>query len=175
MNDDAGPLPVVLFAAWEYEHAYSVGIRRFTANWQKGDAPHYDRRLMEADRNAQVAAALCELAIAKHVNQFWHASVWSAHDHARFAAQPDVGHDIEVRRVRTSKAVAVRRNDRGKAVWAARLLDEEYRSAEILGWIDGELGWEVGRDSGRGYRLVDVRDLNRPDWPVNAASEMPAL
>ena len=31
---------------WEYEHALDVGTRRFTANWGKRDAPHYDKARM---------------------------------------------------------------------------------------------------------------------------------
>ena len=56
---------------WEYEHASQVGIRRYAENWGKADAKHYDHFRMEDNRTAQVAAAVCELAVAKAINQYW--------------------------------------------------------------------------------------------------------
>lgn len=130
--------PIVTLRPWEYESAFRVGIARFVANWAKADAPHYDRSAMEEDRKAQAAAAICELAVARHTNQYWHAHVWHPSDHWRYKNLPDVGDNIEVRRVRTGNSVAVRRSDAGKVVWAARIADQEYRSVEILGFIEAD-------------------------------------
>ena len=88
---------------WEYEWASHVGIRRFTENWEKQDAAHYKRERMEDDRTAQVAAAVGELAVAKVTNQYWGGHVWPGNRHAENRARADVGHNIEVRRVRTSE------------------------------------------------------------------------
>ena len=60
----------VELTAWEYEHACDVGIRRYTANWGTFDAAHYSNKALQEDnRTAQVAAAICELAVAKHTNR----------------------------------------------------------------------------------------------------------
>jgi len=120
---------------WEYQHAAAVGIARFTANWGRPNAAHYDPAKMEPDRSAQVAAAACELAVARATNRYWHAGVWHASEHHLYKHLPDVGSNIEVRRCRTSEAVAVRRSDAGKIVFAARTIDEEYRRIEVVGWI----------------------------------------
>lgn len=123
---------------YEYEHAYSVGIRRFTANWGRADAPHYNRELMEEDRNAQAAAAICELAVAKYLNEYWHGSIWHVSEQNKYRHMADVGKDIEVRRVRTQKGVTVRPGDKGKKVWGARVTDKEYRQVELLGFIPAD-------------------------------------
>jgi hypothetical protein len=130
--------PIITLTPWEYERAFAVGIGRFTANWGVGDAEYYDRSLMEEDRNAQPAAAICELAVAKYTGKYWHAGVWSRGDHSKYKHLADVGDDIEVRRVRTKNAVKVRSKDAGKIVWAARTADPEYRTVEILGFISAD-------------------------------------
>jgi len=123
---------------WEYEHASQVGIGRYTRNWQRGDAVHYDRSKMEDDRTAQFAAAACELAVAKATNRYWHAHVWDHRDHGKYKNLPDVGDNIEVRRCRTRDAVAVRRSDAGRVVFAARTVDDEFRRVELIGYIEAD-------------------------------------
>jgi hypothetical protein len=144
--------PIVEIMPWEYERCFAVGAGRFTANWGTPDAKHYDRSLMEEDRNAQVAAAICELAVAKHTGQYWHGGVWHRSEHSKYRHLPDVGHNIEVRRVRTRNAVMVRARDAGKVVWAARTVDPEYRRVEILGYVNA--------DGCEGY--IDLAELTRP-------------
>ena len=151
----------VQFEPWEYEAGFQVGIRRYTANWNKRDAAHYDRASMEDDRKATVSAALCELAVAKHLNQYWHGSVWHAADHTKHRSMPDVGKDIEVRRVRSAAGVAVRRADRGRTVWAARIEDPEYRTCELLGSISGDRAWEIGEPV-KDYVVVPFASLVQP-------------
>tara|TARA_B100000678_G_C18045869_1_gene436608 strand:- start:127 stop:507 length:381 start_codon:yes stop_codon:yes gene_type:complete len=101
---------------------------------------------MEDDRTAQVAAAVCELAVAKTTNRYWHAHIWHATEHHRFKDLPDVGRNIEVRRVRTSKSAAVRRHQCGKGLvlFVAYALPPELREVDVLGWIDMDSAWEAG-------------------------------
>lgn len=123
---------------WEYERGFGVGIARFVANWGRPDAPHYDRSRMEEDRKAQAAAALCEIAVARCVNEYAHLHVWPWSDRKRYRHLPDVGLDIEVRRTRTKPAICVRRSDAGKKVYGARVVDSEYRRIEVLGYISAD-------------------------------------
>lgn len=155
--------PVVELLPWEYERGYQVGIARFTANWWRADAPHYDKARMEEDRNAQAAAALCEIAVAKYTNQYFHGHVWHWSEAGRYGSIADVGHDIEVRRVRTAGGVAVRRTDAGKIVWAARTVDREYRTIEILGWVAADdVIPTLGAD---GWGYFPIESLTR-DWAL---------
>lgn len=144
---------------FEYEHANSVGIRRFTENWGRADAAHYDRSRMQDDRTAQVAACVAELAVAKYVNEYWGGHAWPERLHSLYKEVPDVGRNIEVRRVRGDNPPAIRHYQRGKGLvlFAVRVVEPELRSAEILGWIDHDEGWESRRKSQWGHTVpVDV-------------------
>jgi hypothetical protein len=119
---------------WEYRRACDVGIGRCVENWGKPDAEHYgDRSRMEDDRTAHVAAAICELAVAKMLNRYWHGHVWK-----KGVKGPDVGASIEVRRVKTGNGVAVRRTDAGRFVIAARAIAPEFTEVEVLGYVKAD-------------------------------------
>ena len=155
---------IVTLETWEYEHASQVGARRYTANWGKADAPWYDAERMEDDRTAQVAAAVCELAVAKATNRYWHGHIWHATEHHKFRDMPDVGRNIEVRRVRTSKAAAVRKHQVGKGLvlFVAYAIPPEFREVEMLGWMGMDEAWEAGVPSSydsEGTRLLSPTHL----------------
>ena len=154
----------VILEPWEYEHATLVGVRRFTANWGKADAPWYDAERMEDDRTSQVAACVCELAVAKATNRYWSGHVWPASEHRARRNTPDVGTNIEVRRVRTSKRAAVRRHQVGKGLvlMVAYALPPEFREVDVMGWILMDEAWEKGEPSSydsEGTRLISPSHL----------------
>jgi hypothetical protein len=128
----------VTLETWEYEHAAAVGIARFTRNWGRPDAKHYDPSCMEPERNATIAAAACELAVAKATNRYWHAGVWHHRDHWKYRKMADVGSNIEVRRARTRATGAVRLGDTGKVVFAAMAEPKEYRQVRIVGYVEAD-------------------------------------
>jgi hypothetical protein len=163
--------PIIELQTWEYERGFAVGIGRFTANWGTKDAKHYDRSRMEEDRNAQAAAAMCEIAVARYTDRYWHGHVWHRTDHAKHRAAADVGNNIEVRRVRTRNAVAVRRTDAGREVWAARTADPEYTKIELLGKVraDDVIDTFV---PGETWRYVPLDQLDRPWSGDNNAKEL---
>lgn len=162
--------PVVSLSPWEYEAAFRVGIARFTANWGRKDAPHYKRDAMEEDRKAQAAAAICELAVAKYTNQYWHAHVWHHTEHWKYRNCPDVGDNIEVRRVRTLDGVAIRRSDWGKVVWAARTADAEYRQVEILGFAEADSVITTIAE-GSSWTRLSIDSLEKP-WEQNTPDSL---
>ena len=141
---------IVQLETWEYEYASHIGIRRFTANWGKKDAAYYDPKKMEDNRTALVAAAIGEIAVAKAINEYWTASIWDGTDHPKFKDIPDVGPDIEVRRVRTQSGPAVRKKDlakKGLYIFGVVPIAKEFKEVEILGWIPAEEGWEKGEET----------------------------
>jgi hypothetical protein len=142
---------------WEYEYASFVGIRRFTANWSRNNAKHYDAKRMEDDRTAQVAAAITELAVAKHTNRYWHASIWHSSEHIMNRDLPDVGRNIEVRRVRQGHCAAVRRHqlNKGLVLWAGTPHPPEFRFVTLHGWLHNDDAWNMGTPAD--YDLVDTR------------------
>jgi hypothetical protein len=153
--------PIIELQPWEYERGFAVGIARFTANWGTHDAGHYDRSRMEEDRNAQAAAALCEIAVARYTNRYWHGHVWHRSDHWKNRSDADVGSAIEVRRVRSANAVAVRRSDAGKIVWAAKTVDAEYRQIELLGYVRADEAIET-LPPGEKWGYLPLEKLTRP-------------
>jgi len=153
---------VVALEAWEYEHAYSVGIRRFTENWGKQDAPHYqDKSVLMPDCQASPMSAICEIAVAKYTNQYWHGHVWDKRLHEQFRNMPDVGDRIEVRMVVKNRGVCARQRDIGKQIWAARIEDEENRTVRILGFVE----FDVARLYLNGHRMgyVPFSVLSAPE------------
>ena len=153
---------------WEYEHACDVGIRRFTANWSKQDAAHYKAELMEDNRTAQVASAICELAVAKHTNRYWPGHVWHASEHEKYRDVPDVGRNIEVRRIRTGKSAAVRSYQCGKGLvlFVVSVVAPEFRTATIHGWLPYDEAWEIGETANyapHNTRLVHISQLRSPE------------
>lgn len=151
-----------------------VGSRRYAENWSKADAPHYDRARMEDDRTAEQAGAVCELAVAKHTNRFWSGHVWHASEHEKYRKVADVGHNIEVRRVRNpNRNGAVRRHQVGKGLvlWVCYARGPEFREVEMWGWIPYDEGWEKGivadYDKNGNTRMVP-RELLRQDLPANS-------
>lgn len=140
---------IIVLEAWEYEWVNSVGIRRFTANWNKRDAAHYDKSRMEDDRTAQVAAAACELAVAKLTNKYWSGTVWPANQHDQQKHRADVGVNFEVRRVRTKDAVAVRKHQLGKGffIWACKTIGPELREVDVIGYKEYDIAYLEGTPS----------------------------
>lgn len=136
---------IVTLDPWEYEWASHVGIARFTANWNKHDASWYDKNRMEDDRTAQVAGAIAELAVAKYTNRYWSGTAWKASDHDDQKWRPDVGRNIEVKRVRTGNP-AVRQHQVGKGLilWVAKPVAPEFREVEMWGWIPVDDAWSQG-------------------------------
>ena len=154
---------------WEYEHACDVGIRRYTANWNKQDAPHYaNKKLQEDNRTALVASAICELAVAKHTNRYWSGHVWHATEHQKYRHIPDVGTNIEVRRLRTREEAAVRKHQNNihkLVLWVAKPVMPELRQVHLYGWIRQTDAWEIGSQSDydpENTRLIHTSQLTAP-------------
>lgn len=154
----------ITLESWEYEWAAHVGIRRLTANRGKHDAPHYERSRMQDDLRAEIAAACCEIAVAKATNRYWSGSAWTAAEHdANRRRVADVGTNIEVKRVReATNPVAVRKRDvdAGMVLFAAYAHDPDFETITIYGYLPAAEAWERGTPahydkSGR-TRLVEL-------------------
>lgn len=162
-------MTIITLETWEYVHACNVGIARFAANWGKEDAPHYKKELMEDDRTATVASAICELAIAKHTNRYWHAHIWHATEHKKYRNFPDVGKNIEVCRVRKGNTIAVRKHQLGQGLilFAAQPEVPEFINVDIWGWLEHDKAWELGEPAHYApdtTRLIN-RDLLKTELP----------
>jgi hypothetical protein len=169
------PVTVIL-EPWEYIHAHDVGIKRSAANWGvKDSAAMKDKARQQPNRIANVAATLCEMAVAKYLNQYWSGSVWYRQEHNARRKTPDVGKNVEVRRMRAERGnwLVVRESGNdipGATVWAAHVNtdDIESRTIEIYGWIPQVIGWEDGMpgasyDEDGVVRLYPINQSYRPE------------
>lgn len=141
---------------WEYSLAAQVGAERTAQNFQRADAAHYDRGRMEDDRTANHAAAAAELATARIMDRNWNAcGAWSPDRHAEFRDLPDVGKNIEVRRIRDadSTTFAMGEKDRRRILVACYVVPPELRIVRYLGWIDGETAFAMATPAGYGDRV----------------------
>jgi hypothetical protein len=147
----------------EVVEARLVGDGRNLANRNSKDKSYYHREKMEDDTVASFAAATAECAVARVFNAEWHAKVWPAGEHHLHSDEPDVGENIEVKRVRNPDAgLVVREKDRtlGRYVVLAYPIPETgYTQVDVIGWIRADKGWQVGRDSGEGYVRVPQKYL----------------
>lgn len=161
-------MKVVRLEPYEYEWASHVGTRRYIENWHKKDAAYYKKELMEDDRTAQVAACVCEIAVAKITNRYWSGHVWTAQQHDSYKDKiKDVGRNIEVRRVRTGDSAAVRARDVGKGLvlFVAKAVMPELREVEVWGYIDYDQAWELGEPAN--YSPKDTRLIHRSHLVVH--------
>lgn len=155
---------IIQLESWEYEWACHVAMRRITENWGRGDAAHYKRSRMEDERTASVGACVSELAVAKATNRYWSGHVWRVADHCKYRDMADVGKNIEVRRIRTRKAAAVRRHQVGKGLvlFVAEPVMPEMTSCIVHGWMNYDDAWERGVVSDYdpdNTRLIDIKEL----------------
>lgn len=138
----------VALAEYEMEWAYTVGLRRHSANLGKGNAAHYDPARMEDNITASIAAAICELGVAKYLQRYWPASAWDSGRHNKYHDEPDVYPNIEVRRVRSaSNPLVVRRRDTTRnrvMVSAYTNARDSFQVVDINGWLTAEEAWEIG-------------------------------
>lgn len=141
----------------ELEKAKTVGDGRNAQNERSRDAAYYDRALMQDDETASFAAAVAECAVAKATGRVWHAKVWPAAEHWKHRDEPDVGKNIEVRRIREPQnGLVVREKDlnKDKVIFVAYPIPETgFREVEVIGWLRAEDAWEKGEP----YRVATRR------------------
>lgn len=151
---------------WELEIAYQIGIRRDNVNATKPNAAHYDPRRMEDNLRASVAAAVCELAVARATCCYWTMSIWDTSQHHVYKSLPDVLPNIEVKRTREPvNPLVVRRREAGTGliIVSAYAVPSYFRSVEIKGWLRSDDAWRQGTPAPydtTNTRLVDVSLLN---------------
>lgn len=163
--------------SWEAPAVALVGAQRTAANAGRENAYHYrDTSKMEDERTASFAAAAAECATARLVNQYWTAGgAWPADRHGDFSRLPDVGYNIEVRRVRdfTTTTFAVRQRDLSRTIVACFVVPPELTEVRVLGWIRGKDAWEAGRPVDD-YARVPIDALTRDPLPPDIPSIHPA-
>ena len=133
---------------FEHEYAAAIGVRRFNERRDSKDAGWYDPERMESNLQANIAACVCEMGVAKALNKYWGGHVWHVSDHNKYEKVADVGHRIEVRRVRDrngSPAIRWRDVERGRILVAAYTPPPLYVEVQVLGWVEAFDGWNQAK------------------------------
>ena len=149
----------------EHDQAKRVGDGRNAANTGSPDKPYYHRELMQDDETASFAAATAEAAVAKATGRQWHAKVWPPGEHWKHRDEPDVGRNIEVRRIREpNNGLVVREKDlnKGKVIFVAYPLPETgFRQVDVIGWLRAEDAWDLGKEAFEETRRVPQSLVNK--------------
>lgn len=160
----------VFLEDYEIENAVRVGTARYNLRKDSQDRSYYDNNRKQNDLLAMINSAVGECAVAKATNEYWHAGVWCNSKHLLFKDRPDVGLNIEVRRIREPyNPIPVRKSDvtRGRVVYGVYVKDFEYEEVTIVGYVESEWGWSIGRkpewDRYDDNRVVDIQHLTKLD------------
>lgn len=127
-----------------------VADKRNEMNQGRGDAPAYARNSerMEDNSVAMYASTRCEMAVAKATNRFWHASWWPAETHHTHRYEPDVGMNIEVKRIRQPHNPLLVKEDYvalDRVIFLAYAHTDDEHNVDVIGYIKADLAWEIGQ------------------------------
>lgn len=126
-----------------------VADKRNEMNTGRGDAPAYARNSerMEDNTVAMYASTRCELATAKAFNRYWHASWWPAEQHHLHKHEPDVGVNIEVKRIRSPHNPLLVKEDYvtlDRVIVLAYAHTDPENLVDVIGFIPATTAWDIG-------------------------------
>lgn len=146
--------------------ALVCGALRRHANFAKSNSSSYKgNKHLQPEAFASPAGCAAEIAVAQHLGQSWNARAWPESDHGRFRDVPDVGHSIEVKRIRDNKQyVEVKKKEtgRGRILWVVRTVGLEHLELDLLGWIPYDHAWAMGEQTVRANGKVDPESRTIP-------------
>lgn len=129
------------------------GMLRRQANFTKGNSRSYSRGAkLQPEAFASPAGCAAEIAVAQHLGMSWDARAWLASQHNQFSRMPDVGENIEVKRIRDNKKfveVKAKETGRGRILWVVRTVGEEHLELDLLGWMTYDDAWAAGEPTVR--------------------------
>jgi len=159
---------IVELAPWQLRWAQDAGEKRTSLNAgaKVKDKPDYqNHQVLQDDLTANIAACACELAVSLHLNQSWNGAYWLPSEHRQASLAPDVGRNIEVRRVRDKKnPMPVKESEQHCNIFQAYSYPESLNIVEITGWAPGWYAWSMGKQVYAEKRALDVSLL----WSLNS-------
>lgn len=144
-----------------------LGVERWLAKFDSEDRPNYakgkDEGRLEHEVLAVIRANVCEWAVAKHFNTSWNVP-WYPNDlHPYRKHIPDIGKNGEVRCIRTKNAIPFWEKDKGKFIFGAKVLDNNFTKVELFNFFKSD-----------DYMLDIYRDESICGWRV-PVDILPAL
>jgi hypothetical protein len=151
---------IVELTPWQLRWAKDAGEKRTTLNINSNvkDKPDYqNHNVLQDDLTANIAACACELAVSIYLNQSWNGAYWLPSEHKQASVVPDVGRNIEVRRVRDRKnPMPVKESEQQFNIFQAYNYPENPKFVEITGWAPGWYAWNMGKQVYPEKRALDV-------------------
>lgn len=178
----------VSLAPWHVEWAVYAGLKRVEFNTGRAkDKPAYqNKKVLQSEPKANIAACLCELATSIHLNQMWNGPYWRNKYHKDAAVLPDVGRDIEVRRTRTvGGEIPVKYGDTVSnwllvhgyvpdppldQIVTRALAGQEPANVDVTVWLLGQVRANIAWNNGH---FVDGWDDDKKSCPARFLEAMP--
>lgn len=156
----------VYLTPWQLRWAEYAGKMRTEANQNTKDRPDYqDHSVLQDDLIANIAACKCELAVSLLLNQSWNGPYWEASEHKEASKLPDVGKNVEVRRVREAgNPMPVKITETGCDLF--QVWDDKANPDRLVvtGWAPGWYAWAHGEQRYAEKRALSVDKL----WALHA-------
>jgi hypothetical protein len=109
-----------------------LAVERWLTKFGSIDRPNYadgkKAGRLEPEINANIRANVAEWAVAKAYNLQWSVPWYPNELHPQRKDIPDVGHNLEIRTVRTQDSIPFWKKDTGKTIVGVKVIDEEYYS-----------------------------------------------
>lgn len=121
---------IIVLTVQEVRVCTLLAMERWFEKHGSIDQPNYakgkSQGKLEHELLASVRANVCEYAVARHYNIVWNVPWYPNHLHPNRKALPDVGKNGEVRNIRTHGSIPFWEKDKGKFIFGAKVLDDEY-------------------------------------------------
>lgn len=127
----------------EVEVCIQLGVQRYLEKYGSKDQPNYAKGKedgkLEHELVANIRTLVAECAVSIATERTWNVPIYSNRFHEHRGRFPDVGHNIEVRTIRTVDSVPIWEKDQGKIVFCCEVIDPDYFSkVKIHGYVEAE-------------------------------------
>jgi len=158
---------IVILSKDEVRVCTMLGVERWLTKLHSTDRPNYakgkDEGRLEHEVLANIRANVCEWAVAKHFNTSWNVPWYPNELHPHRKNISDIGKNGEVRCIRTKSSIPFWEKDRGKFIFGAKVLDENFTKIELYNFFKSD-----------DYMLDEYRDEFIGGWRV-PVDILPAL
>ena len=127
----------------EFEAIVDVAKHRWLEKQGSTNRPNYqvgqDNGSLQHELIATIGNMIAEMVVAYAIDENWNFPVHSNRFIKERGKFGDVGHNVEVRTVRTRNEVPIWPKDAGKIVYACKIVDEAYFSeVEVYGFVSAD-------------------------------------
>lgn len=161
-------MPVVVqLTVEEVRVCTQIAVERWLLKKDSIDRPNYaiGKRFgaLEHELLANIRANVAEYAVAKYYELPWTFPWYPNDEHKKRKNHPDVGHNLEVRTVRTKTSIPIWSKDvvKDAVIIAAKVIDNDYfTQVEIYGWYPAKQAQKLEwRDPAIGGHRIPLNEF----------------